>query len=66
MAISPKPTADRRHRATPRPWWLLEVALVTTRIGPIAEGQQVERDERGDDGEESEHISMIGHMFSLL
>jgi hypothetical protein len=65
MAISPKPTADRRHRATPRPWWL-EVALVTTRIGPITEGEKVERDERGDDGEQSEHRYMIGHMFPLL
>jgi hypothetical protein len=66
MAISPKPTADRRHRATPRPWWVLEVALVTTGIGPVAESEEIERDERADDGEESEHVSMIGHMFPLL
>jgi hypothetical protein len=33
-AIRPKPTAERRQRATPRRW--LEVALVTAAVGAVA------------------------------
>jgi hypothetical protein len=50
MAIRPKPTADRRQRATPRLWcwwWVLEVALVTAAVGTEAETKEAESAEGG-------------------
>jgi hypothetical protein len=65
MAIRPKPTADRRQSATPRPW-VLEVALVTAAVGAIAESQDADRANDGHDREEREHAYIIGHLFSPL
>jgi hypothetical protein len=66
MAMSPKPTAERRHRATPRPCCVLEVALVTAAVGAIAKCQDVDRTDDGEEGEEREHTYMIGRMFPFL
>jgi hypothetical protein len=69
MAIRPKPTADKRQRATPRPWcwlWWLEVALVTAAVGTEAETKEAESAEGGHEGDEREHTYMIDHMFPLL
>jgi hypothetical protein len=69
MAIRPKPTADRRQRATPRLWcwlWVLEVALVTAAVGTEAETKEAESAEGGHECDEREHTYMIDHMFPFL
>jgi len=69
MAIRPKPTADRRQRATPRPWcwlWRLEVALVTAAVGTKAETKEAESAEGGHECDEREHMYMIDHTFPFL
>ena len=68
MAIRPKPTADRRQRATPRRWWFcgLEVALVTAAVGTEAETKEAESAEGGHECDEGEHRYMIDHMFPFL
>ena len=63
--MRPKPTADATQSARPRAWWL-EVALVTAAVGAMAESQDVDRTEDGDEGEERDHVFMIGRMFPFL
>jgi len=36
-------------------------ADVAARVGAVTEGQDIERDERGDEGGERDHVHMIGH-----
>ena len=41
-------------------------ADVATRVDAVAQRQDVEDDERGHEGDQSEHAYMIGHMFWYL
>ena len=41
----------------------LEVALVTAAVGTKLEGEEAERAEGGHEGDERDHVFMIGHMF---
>ena len=44
----------------------LEVSLVAAAVDPELLGQQPKCAERGHEGDEREHVYMIGHMFPLL
>jgi hypothetical protein len=56
--------AARRRRAVGDRW--LEVPLVTAAVGTKLEGEEAERAEGGHEGDEREHVYMIGHMFPFL